>query len=163
MTETMTYQSQLLTPELTKVLIIDDSPEKIGKEFWEFLGVGITMADIKKWDFWNMLDFLDIDILNLLEEYPESDWENVAIVEYTEYQEEGTGKIIRTAVRAFPVKRVWDKLRAKLYIMLCRAREGITLKSMTTSTSVIDQRVREMQPQATQEMGVPQNERGWKI
>ena len=163
MTGAITYQSQLLTPELTKVLIMDDSPDKISKEFWEFLGVDLPIADIKKWDFWNILDFIDIDILNLLEDYPESEWENVAIVEYTESQDAETKQIPRIAVRAFPIKRIWDKLRTKAYVKMCRAREGITLKSMTTNTSIIDQNIRGMPAQPTQEMGVTQDKRGWKI
>lgn len=161
MAEGVTYQAQLLTPELAQLLIIDDSPNKISGEFWEFLGVDIPVADIKPWDFWNILDFIDIDILNLLEDYPESEWESVAIVEYEEYKDETTGEITKTAVRAFPIKRIWDKLRAKAYVKMCRARDGITLKSMTTSTSVIDQNV--VQKSSTQEVGVNKEKRGWKI
>lgn len=133
------YQTAVLTPDLISSLIMDDSPQILDNKFWQFLGVDIPVADIKEWDFKNILDFVDLEFINWLMNYPEELWESLAIVEY----EDVNGKLVPK--RYYNLIELWDSVRAKVYLKMCRAREGFTLKAVTESKTFIDERLRTMQ------------------
>lgn len=156
----VTYQTAVLNPSLVETMVIDDSPQILWNKFWAFLGVDIPIADIKEWDFKNILDFVDIAVFEILEEYPEEQWENVVIIEYETSTE--NGKTVKTPIRAFKVSTLQNLLRAKTYLKMCRAREGFTLKSLTESRSFIEEKTNApMMSMPTQQ---PQEKKGgWKI
>lgn len=157
------YQTAVLTPDLVSTLVVDDSPDILFDRFWAFFGVDIPVAMIMPWDFQNILDFVDISVYDYMQDWPESEWENVAIVQYEERDVNGERKMV--AVRAYKIIETWNTIRAKMYMKMCRAREGFTLRQLTESKSFVEERLHNMSPMNMQ--GVPQmQEQGksrWKL
>ncbi len=110
-------------------MVIDDSPDVFYEKFWAFLGVDIPVAYIEPWDFINILDMIDIKFLNILEQYPEDEWDRVAVIEYEKKIINNTLKLIPK--RIYLVTELWDDVRAKVYNKMCRARGGFTLNALT--------------------------------
>jgi len=136
----------------------DDSPDIFNNWFWEFLGVDVQNADIKPWDFKNVLDMVDIAFINILNDFKEDEWENVSIVAYNEN---------RQPVYAYHVTKLWDMIRAKMYLKMCRAREGFMLKQLTEKKSKTEQELRGYPgvPAPVTQGGQPQEKQkeGWKF
>lgn len=143
------YQTAVLTPELVNTLVRDDSPPILSENFWTFLGVDIPVSVILSFDFKNILDMVDLEFINMLEEYPEDEWENVAIVEYQERiitTEDGEKIKKMIPVKAYNLIETWQKMHDKTYLKMCRAREGFTLKRLTENRSIIEQDIKQRVP-----------------
>lgn len=186
------YQTTVLTPDMVQTMIMDDSPDVIFNKLWQFFGVDIPVADIKPFDFKNVLDFVDLAFVNMLQEHPEKDWENIAIVEIEmklvktmvckkcgikyEFDEklkncpeckkpvEEAEESVENIKRGWKVIELWDAVRAKVYLKMCRAREGFNLRQLTEKRSFLEERVHGVPMPA----GLPQEPQekkkgGWKI
>jgi len=131
----VTYQTTVLTPTMVETLIKDDSPailyDSENVQLWQFLGVDIPVADIREWDFKNIEDMIDLAFLNMLENYPESQHERVFVVEYENMEVNGETKLV--PVRKMKAIELWHAVRAKVYVKMCRARNGFTMRGLTES------------------------------
>lgn len=138
MPDNITYQAVTLPPNVMERITLDDSPESFYDWFWEFMGVDIQNADIKAWDFQNALDMVDIAFSNILQDFKETDWQNVVIAKF-EQRPKSDGTVENIVIMAYHVSKLWDMVRAKVYFKLCRARDGFTLRQITESKSEIKQ------------------------
>lgn len=165
------YQTAVLTPDLVNTLVTDDSPNVLFDKFWAFFGVDIPVSVIYPWDFQNILDMVDINVYNYMQDYKEEDWEDVAIVEYQEMEVEENEQTVRkmVPVRAYKIIETWESMKAKIYMKMCRAREGFTLRQLTESksTSTIEERLHSTTAQAPMNMqgGIqyPRKQSRWKV
>lgn len=141
------YATAVLTPGVIQNMIHDDSPVFIGEEFWEFLGVEIPISDIRDHDFLTVLRLVNKRFYNILEKYPEEEWDQIQVVEYKNkvsqrekiVNEEKivTREVERVPIRAFNLLELWDALETKVRFKMYRAREGFTLDRLTTSRSFV--------------------------
>ena len=152
------YQTTVLTPNMVQALIMDDSPDMLFNKFWAFLGVDIPVADIQPWDFKNILDSVDLIFINMLQEYPESEWEKVVIAEYENQIIDGA--TVQVLVKAYKVVELWDAMRGKIYVKMCRAREGFTLKQLTESRSYVSE---ELHTNSVTTQQGPTNKSRWRF
>lgn len=133
------FQAAVLPDQVLEKLTIDDTPDLFYNYFWEFMGVDIQNADIKPWDFENVLDMVDIAFCEILEEFAEETWDKVVVIAYKTYLDKDGKQIVKEAQHAYHVSRLWSSLRAKLYVKMCRAREGFALKQLTESKGHLSQ------------------------
>lgn len=157
------YQTATLTPNLINTLVRDDSPDLLYDKLWQFLGVDIPVAFIEPWDFENILDMVDVAFLDMMEQYPESEWDTVAIVEYSKVK---TGKGFKMIPKnAYLLVDLWHAVSSKIYTKMCRARGGFTLKAITEQRSKIDQTIQDNRPLMVQPVGgSPQEKKsGWSV
>ena len=130
------YQMSVLNASLVESLVKDDSPEMIENWLWSVFGVDIPVADIKDYDFKNILDMVDIELVNKLQNEAETNWDNLAVVEYVIDPETFEPK----PVRYFLINDLWDSIRLKVYIKMCRSRDGMTFKGLTENRTISDTR-----------------------
>jgi len=158
------YQMTALSPDIVDKIVIDDSPTILFDEFWPFLGVDIPVANIQPTDFKIILLQVRRQILNILERYSESKWDEIKIVEYElAAQLDKQGNVVMRTIgtgetaRQEPVyvkmpKHVYNlvellnSLDSKVYAKLCRAREGFTLNALTIDRSHSRQDVNDNRP-----------------
>lgn len=136
------YQTATIPGNVLEKLIVDDSPGIFMNKFWEFLGVDIRIADIKPWDFDNVLDMVDVAFVNILMEFPETEWNKVVMVEYKRIAviDPNNPKNVlgfkMEPSRAYHISKLWDAMRAKIYLKMCGAREGFDFKQITENRSM---------------------------
>lgn len=157
------YQTATLTPNLINTLVRDDSPDIFYEKLWQFLGVDIPVAFIEPWDFENILDMVDVAFLDMLEQYPENEWDTVAVVEYNKIKTENGFEM--TPKNAYLIIDLWHAVSAKIYTKMCRARGGFTLKALTEQRSKMEQTIQDNRPLMVQPMGgSPQKKKsGWSM
>lgn len=132
------YQTAVLPSNILERVIVDDSPKEILDHFWAFTGVDIRVADIKSWDFQNVLDMIEVERINYLFQYPESDWENLAIVKFhriVKTDKDGNKVVENVPVTAVRLEKIIDSLKSKVYLKMCGAREGFDFRQVTESRS----------------------------
>lgn len=129
----VSYQTAVMPESVIQKLTIDDSPDMFYNFFWEFMGVDIQNAYIHPWDFENILDMVDIKLCELFQEYPEELWDNIVLIKYITYIE--GDRIKRKIEHVFQLSILWSSMRAKMYVKMCRAREGFALRQLTESRS----------------------------
>lgn len=153
------YQTAVLNPQLVEAMVYDDSPPALTDEFWQFLGIDIPVADIKPWDFKNILDMVDLAFAYQLYQYPEEKWDKIMIVEMVKDPETGEKKISRV----WQLTKVWNDIRTKVYLKMCRARNGFTLDSLTKSKQeLIEHSNVPFMPTGMPQINT-QEKKGWKV
>jgi len=153
------YQTAVLNPQIVESMVYDDSPPVLTDSFWQFLGIDIPIADIKPWDFRNILDMVDLTFAYHLFQYPEEEWEKVMIVEME--KDKSTGEI--RIIRAWNLARVWNDIRTKVYLKMCRARDGFTLNALTTSRQEITEKTNMPFAPAVPEPQQFEAKKGWRV
>lgn len=133
------YQTIALSPDIIDKTIVDDSPLILFDEFWPFMGVDIPLANIKELDF-KIIRLMARQIaLDILERVGEEDWDKAQIIEYELVKtKNGVEKKIKNIHR---VVELLNKIDTKVYLKLCRAREGFTLNALTVQRSQIQQNI----------------------
>jgi hypothetical protein len=167
------YQTSILNPGVIQNLIHDDSPIVVGDEFWEFLGVEIPVSDIKDYDFHTILTLVEERFLDILEKYPESEWDKVQVVQYgnrvveKETIEDGQKVIHRTVervpARIYNLLELWKQIHIKVRLKMYRAREGFTLDRLTTTRSFVKEESNLPQMGMPYEQKGMEENKGWKL
>lgn len=170
-----TYQITSLSPDVIDRIVVDDSPTILYDEFWAFLGVDIPIANIQEHDFKIIRLMVRRQILNILERYKEDEWDKIMIVEY-EYipQKDDDGNLVMNGDKPVLIKRqkavyrlveLINSLDSKVYVKLCRARDGFTLNSLTVERQQIKQDVSDNRPVILPQQPLQQQEQGntWGI
>lgn len=136
----ITYQPAVLPASVVDTLIKDDSIDELENYLWEFIGVDIQNANIKEWDFQNVLDMVDIAFINMKAEFKEKDWNDLAIVKYKIIRH-NDGTITKVPLRSFTIAKMWDAMRTKAYLKMCRSRDGFMLRQLTENRGSLEQKV----------------------
>ena len=175
------YLTTSLQPDTIDRIVKDDSPAILFSEFWPFLGVDIPIANLKEHDFRRILLKVRRQILNILERYPEDEWDNIIIVEKELVPKtDGEGNIlidrsdpekpvpimVERVATTYRILELLNSLDAKVDIKMCRARDGFTFNGMTVERQHIRQDVNDNRPlvmSAPQSQGETEKVSGWGL
>lgn len=169
MAEQVSYQASTLPENILSNLVKDDSPEIFNADSWPFMGADIQNADVRPWDFKNVLDMVDISILKKLEEYPLKHWDVARIQKLKAVLDKEHQRIIQIVESEYHITRYWAQLYAKTYNKMMRARNGFQINALTTTRGILQQsqELRGYNPAALAMGGQPvqaqQKTGGWKL
>lgn len=173
-----------LSPDVVDRIVVDDSPTILFDEFWPFLGVDIPIANIEPTDFRIILLQVRRQILNILERYPESKWDEIQIIEYElQAKLDEKGKVVmhtkgqgdnkklepvyvKVPKQKYRLVELMNSLESKVYAKLCRARGGFTLNAMTIERSHMRQDVNDNRPVVMpqqQDVQAQDSDGGWGL
>jgi len=160
----VSYQAAILPESILQGLAIDDTPDIFFNYFWEFMGVDIQNAYIEPWDFDNILDMIDIKVCEILQEYPEEEWDKIVIVQYKTYADKAKGGFVKVPIHAFHFTILWSAMKTKVYVKMCRARQGFALRQITeTKGSIYQTSKYEGTMPGLRDYEQQEQKKGWKL
>lgn len=137
-----TYQLVTLTPGLADKVLVDQSPDILQGEIWQFLNTDLTTANLTEIDILNIMDMVDIAFCNVINGLSEDKWHEYQVKEVT-WDTDPEGNLIPVNEKIYPITELWDAVRAKVYIKCCNARNGFLMRVLTEQRSLMRQEYEE--------------------
>lgn len=130
------YQNSIVPAHVLEGILMGvKQPTSLLRQFWEFQDLDIRVADIKSFDFQNVLDMIDLAVYMELFQKEEKDWSGVRFqeTERVMLKTEKGDKLVDVVTLDMPIDQLQQALKAKMYQKMCSAREGFAFRQLTES------------------------------